>query len=281
MNNEPILDQIARLRDAFNAAATGDYAHPSQEELLDDVSDLPPETKLLASNRVISSLLSHSIDLSQKQIKQNLDFLKLTTFFGRLVLNDTNFWTMETSRDLEHAQFLFSLIDSHMQVVEQIQSALGKENSPEKSGPVSQARQTRDALLADFNWRSQRYASGNPSYSKEERLVLPKDLPKETCFQDLRQKQMENTLAHVERLRDIAVAYLKRMHLTTQDLLPSEPDDPEWEKACQASVDAAYRNGLNFLQHAETFLTHCAARYSSFPQHLAQAQRAAAPPRPH
>lgn len=306
MSQEPILDQIARLRDAFNAAATGDYAHPSQEGLLDDVSDLSPETKLLASNRVISFLLSHSIELSQKQIKHALDFLKLTVFFGRTVLNNSDFWTNEVKHDLEYAQSLLALTDSKIRVVELLQSVLNETESTEttteipptedagpaspppqplasllpESKPDSRARQAHTALLALVNWHRERFSSKTPGYNKEEKPRLPENMTTEACFQELRQKQMENTIAHAELLRDIAVIYLKRMQIIVQDLLPSDPDNSEWRKGCQKALNAAYQSGLDSLINAEDFLTCCAARYSSFPRVLTETQRAATP-RPH
>lgn len=282
MSDETLSGQIVRLRDAFNAAAAGNYAHPSQEGLFENNSILSLEIKLYASNFFILTHLADDIDLSNAQIEQNLNFLKLTTFFGMAVCNNLSFWTEELNDDLEHSDFLFIRTNSGINAATQILSAGNTaEENPVLFDRICSGNEKFSALLHDFNLLHQRHASGHISYSEEERPRLPSASSAEPHFHDLRQEQTKNALEHVKILRDLALIYLKRMRFLARELLPSDPGNPEWQQVCMTGVNTSRQNGLTFLETAETILTYHAARHSAFPQRLAEAQRSLTAPHLH
>lgn len=276
MSDETLSGQIVRLRDAFNAAAAGDYAPPIQPPLFfKSGAALPPNAKLYASNLLTLWHLANSSDLSNKQVKQNLAFLKLTTFFGRAVCDNLSFWTTETNDDLEHSNFLFIRENSEIEAATRILSIRKTaEERPDLLARICSADRTLRTLVRDSDLRDKRRSLGKPCYSEEDRpsSLLP-GASAELHFQALRQEQMKNALAHVETLLDLALVYLEKMRLVTQEILPLKPDNPEWGQHWSAAASTIGQSGGTILKHAEIILTYHAARHSAFPQRLAEAQR--------
>lgn len=282
MGQETLLDQIHRLREAFGAAAAGNYAHPGQDELfVKEPSDKSLDVQLRRHNALFLFNLVKSIGHSNTQTGQNLDFLKLTTFFARAVCADLSFWTMEINDDIEHSRFLFVRADAEINAATGILShGTDKDEIRSMISGVHAASETFRARLDAFNLCNQRRASGMTCYSAEESPVLPPDTSLEEASTILRAQQRESALAHVETLIDRALLCLNKMRFVSQEVSPLWAQDDPRQSGWEAETEIACKNGTEALDDAETILTFHAARHAAFPRRLAEAQHAAEP-RPH